>query len=82
MLNPQWHLRIYDESAGLSGAGAFTSDRKASSLRGFVESSKIAAVGRKSKTGQKSVLVLSAQGPREVPLNVTAVWSSGERIFE
>lgn len=35
-----------------------------------------------SKTGQKSVVVLSAQGPREVPLNVTAVWSAGERIIE
>ncbi|KAG8221254.1 hypothetical protein J3R82DRAFT_1418 [Butyriboletus roseoflavus] len=82
MLNPQWHLRIYDENASSSGVGAFTSGGKASPLKGFVENSKIVAVGEKNKTGQKSVVVLSAQGPREVPLNVTAVWSSGKRIFE
>lgn len=36
----------------------------------------------KGKPGQKAVVVLSAQGPRDVPLNVTAVWSSGERTVE
>ena len=82
MLNPQWHLRIYDENAGSSGRGAPASNGKVSPPRGFAGSSKIADVGGKSKTGQKSVVVLSAQGPREVPLNVTAVWSSGERTVE
>lgn len=49
-------------------------------MRGFAGSSKKGSGS--SKAGQKSVVVLSAQGPREVPLNVTAVWSSGERIVE
>ncbi|KAF8141175.1 hypothetical protein EV363DRAFT_1203663 [Boletus edulis] len=80
MLNPQWHLLIYDESTGSSGGGALASSERASPLRGFVGSSKLGGVSGKGKTGQKSAVVLSAQGPREVPLNVTAVWSSGERI--
>lgn len=82
MLNPQWHLRIYDENAGSSGMGAFTSNGKALPLRGFMGNSKVAGMSGKSKTRQKSVVVLSGQGPREVPLNVTVVWSSGERIIE
>ncbi|KAI9568796.1 hypothetical protein HD554DRAFT_2021606, partial [Boletus coccyginus] len=32
--------------------------------------------------GILSFVVLSARGPREVPLNVTVVWSSGKRICE
>ncbi|KAG6381977.1 hypothetical protein JVT61DRAFT_605 [Boletus reticuloceps] len=80
MLNPQWHLLIYDESTSSSGGGALASRERASPLRGFGGSSKLGGVSGKSKTGQKSAVVLSAQGPREVPLNVTAVWSSGERI--
>ncbi|KAH0829129.1 hypothetical protein J3R83DRAFT_2605 [Lanmaoa asiatica] len=82
MLNPQWHLRIYDENAGSSGTSAFPYNGKTSRLRGSMGSSKVADVGGKSKTGQKSLVALSAQGPREVPLNVTVVWSSGERIVE
>lgn len=77
MLNPQWHLRIHDDSAGSSGR---SSNGKISSLKGSAGSSKI--VGGKSKAGPRSVVVLSVQGLREVPLNVTAVWSSGERIVE
>jgi calpain-7 len=79
MLNPQWHLRIHNENAGSSGRGALAANRKASPLSGFAGSPRTADVGR---TAPKSVVVLSAQGPREVPLNVTAVWSSGERIVE
>ena len=79
MLNPQWHLRIPDENAGSSGRGVLG---KVSPLRWITGSSRIADVGGRSKTTQKSVVVLSAQGPREVPLNVTAVWSSGERVVE
>lgn len=82
MLNPQWHLRIYAENADSSGRGALTSNVQASPLRGSVGSSRTAGVGGRSRPGQKSTVVLSAQGPREVPLNVTAVWSSGERIVE
>jgi len=58
------------------------SSGKASTLREFARISKMAGVGGKDKTGQKSFVVLSARAPREVPLNVTAVWSSGKRIFE
>ncbi|KAF8554920.1 cysteine proteinase [Imleria badia] len=82
MLNPQWHLRIDDENADLGGRGALASHGKASPLEGFAGSSKMVGVGGKGKSGQKAVVVLSAQGPRDVPLNVTAVWSSGERIVE
>ncbi|KAF8841696.1 cysteine proteinase [Paxillus ammoniavirescens] len=31
---------------------------------------------------EKASVILSAHGPREVPLNVTGVWSSGERVVE
>ncbi|KAG9312146.1 hypothetical protein JVU11DRAFT_7434 [Chiua virens] len=61
MLNPQWHLHIYDENSSLSGRVRFHPMARATSLRGSVASSKVAG---------------------KVPLNVTAVWSSGERIVE
>lgn len=82
MLNPQWHLRIFDGNTGSNRTGSFLSNGKASPLRGYVGNSRMVGVGGKSKACQRSVVVLSAQGPREAPLNVTAVWSSGERIVE
>lgn len=82
MLNPQWHLRIHDDNAGAGGKDALASIGKASPLKGFSGSSKTASEGGRSTSGQKSVVIVSAQGPREVPLNVTVVWSSGERIVE
>ncbi|KAH7883245.1 hypothetical protein F5I97DRAFT_1832020 [Phlebopus sp. FC_14] len=38
--------------------------------------------GKTAAEREKASIVLNAQGPRGVPLNVTAVWSTGERVVE
>ncbi|KAF9228468.1 cysteine proteinase [Gyrodon lividus] len=81
MLNPQWHLRIHEDNGGPTERRVASSSSGKGHLNGLVGGSK-AAGGTGKTEREKASVVLSAQGPREVPLNVTVVWSSGERVVE
>ncbi|KIK22314.1 hypothetical protein PISMIDRAFT_102567, partial [Pisolithus microcarpus 441] len=37
---------------------------------------------RRAVSPDKATVIVTAQGPRDVPLNLTAVWSTGERVVE
>ncbi|KAF9243195.1 hypothetical protein BU15DRAFT_72388 [Melanogaster broomeanus] len=71
MLNPQWHLRIHEETGGSDWEDGSHQPSNGKGRR---------AASRTER--ERASVVFSAQGPREVPLNVTAVWSSGERVVE
>ncbi|KIM64021.1 hypothetical protein SCLCIDRAFT_116338, partial [Scleroderma citrinum Foug A] len=74
MLNPQWHLRILDQEPirrSVSPAIGPNSSRGPGTWQGPSISAK-----------EKAAVILSALGPREMSLNLTAVWSSGERVVE
>jgi len=74
MLNPQWHLRILEQELirrSVSPAIGPSSSRELGTWQGPGASAK-----------DKAAVILSALGPREMSLNLTAVWSSGERVVE
>lgn len=74
MLNPQWHLRILEQEPirrSVSPAIGPSSSRGLGTWQGSGASAK-----------DKAAVILSALGPREMSLNLTAVWSSGERVVE
>ncbi|KAI6115989.1 hypothetical protein F5141DRAFT_1201863 [Pisolithus sp. B1] len=74
MLNPQWHLRILEQETirrAVSPAVGTSSSRATGMEQGLSESPK-----------DKATVIMTAQGPRDVPLNLTAVWSTGERVIE
>ncbi|KAI6094633.1 hypothetical protein EDD16DRAFT_1683671 [Pisolithus croceorrhizus] len=67
MLNPQWHLRILEQETirrAVSPAVGTSSSRATGMEQGLSESPK-----------DKATVIMTAQGPRDVPLNLTAVWS-------
>ncbi|KAI6132409.1 hypothetical protein EDD16DRAFT_1851642 [Pisolithus croceorrhizus] len=74
MLNPQWHLRILEQetiSKAVSPVVRPSSSRATGMEQGLSGSPK-----------DKATVIVTAQGARDVPLNLTAVWSSGERVIE
>ncbi|KIJ15557.1 hypothetical protein PAXINDRAFT_77338, partial [Paxillus involutus ATCC 200175] len=82
MLNPQWHLRIHEHSGGSTGRGVASSSNGKGPLKIPVGGGSKAVGGTGRAEREKASVILSAHGPREVPLNVTGVWSSGERVVE
>ncbi|KAL4079236.1 hypothetical protein J3A83DRAFT_4456252, partial [Scleroderma citrinum] len=48
----------------------------------ILEQEPIRRSGPSTSSKDKAAVILSAMGPREVPLNLTAVWSAGERVVE
>ncbi|KAI5986901.1 hypothetical protein EDD15DRAFT_1523894 [Pisolithus albus] len=74
MLNPQWHLRILEQETirrAVSPAAGTSLTRATGTEQGLSGSSR-----------DKAMVIVTAQGPRDIPLNLTAVWSAGERVFE
>ncbi|KAL4071268.1 hypothetical protein V8B97DRAFT_2104210 [Scleroderma yunnanense] len=71
MLNPQWHLRILEQEPIRRSVSPAIGAKGPVTWQGPSTSSK-----------DKAAVILSAMGPREVPLNLTAVWSAGERVVE
>jgi calpain-7 len=82
MLNPQWYLRIHEHSGGSTGRGVASSSNGKGLLKIPVGGGSKAVGGTGRAEREKASVILSAHGPREVPLNVTGVWSSGERVVE
>ncbi|KIK77356.1 hypothetical protein PAXRUDRAFT_835008, partial [Paxillus rubicundulus Ve08.2h10] len=81
MLNPQWHLRIHGHSGGSTGRGVASTSHAKGPLKIHVGGSKVMGEAGRAER-EKASVILSAHGPREVPLNVTGIWSSGERVVE
>ncbi|KAI6007673.1 hypothetical protein F5J12DRAFT_85857 [Pisolithus orientalis] len=73
MLNPQWHLRIFEQEAirSVSPAAGASSSRASGT-----------AQSPSGSHGDKAAVIVTARSPRDVPLNLTVVWSTGERVVE
>ncbi|KAI6029389.1 hypothetical protein BKA83DRAFT_4218216 [Pisolithus microcarpus] len=72
MLNPQWHLRVLEQETirrAVSPGARTTLTRATGTEQGLSGSSK-----------DKATVIVTAQGPRDVPLNLTAVWLAQREV--
>ncbi|KAG1725441.1 hypothetical protein EDB19DRAFT_1897772 [Suillus lakei] len=72
MVNPQYHLRVHSASTSTS------IDKRPSTSTGIDKRPSTSVDIQNNKTQ----VTLTAQSTRDISLNVTAVWSQGERISE
>ncbi|KAI6046422.1 hypothetical protein EDC04DRAFT_1692699 [Pisolithus marmoratus] len=74
MLNPQWHLRIHEQET----------IRRAVSPAVGTSSSRLSGTAQvlNGSPRDKATVIVTAQGPRDMPLNLAVVWSAGERVVE